>query len=391
MSSDSDLSILTAFNLLQLLIPFLVGVSLSAKHMRHYRVPALLVLIASVLMLLDMGYGALAPALSFLRLPSITGVFINNSIHSMLGVSTVLLLMSAVVVRRGSPPATVTLDTDRTSRVPAHRGALIATLGLISFLLPPVGLLAWILGARDLRAMREGRMATTGKDSTLVGMILGIIVCTVFILALLTAGCFILGVSSSTMLSVPSGLRTLVQFGVGISFTVLLLWRDRKAALLMFIASILVLLPMAYGFIVSLWLPTGGPLPDLALISGSVLGVLTLSLLLLLIGAAFSGCRHRSPGSTEEEAQQSTHHHGSPVLALGLVSLLAIQPLGIMAWVLGVQDLRAMHEGRMNPEGRTATLVGTVLGIISVVLFLAALSALAFTVTHVFERYRPFH
>lgn len=46
MPSGSDLSILTALNLLQLLIPFLVGVSLSAKHMRPYRVPALLVLIA---------------------------------------------------------------------------------------------------------------------------------------------------------------------------------------------------------------------------------------------------------------------------------------------------------------------------------------------------------
>jgi len=62
-----------------------------------------------------------------------------------------------------------------------------------------------------------------------------------------------------------------------------------------------------------------------------------------------------------------------------------------MAWVLGVQDLRAMREGRMNPEGRAATLAGTVLGIVAVALLLAALSALAFTITYFVEHHRPFH
>ncbi len=61
-----------------------------------------------------------------------------------------------------------------------HRGGLILTLGLLSFVLcfplgPASGVLAWILGTQDLRAMRRGTMDPAGRGSTETGRILGLI------------------------------------------------------------------------------------------------------------------------------------------------------------------------------------------------------------------------
>jgi hypothetical protein len=71
------------------------------------------------------------------------------------------------------------------------RGALVLTLGIISlagslmsfmlyvvplWLIPMgLGITGWIIGQRDLRAMREGAMDNTNQAMTLVGMILSII------------------------------------------------------------------------------------------------------------------------------------------------------------------------------------------------------------------------
>lgn len=394
MPSSSDLSILTVLSILQLTIPFLTGVALSAKYFGQHRVPAILALTASVLMLMETAYGALSPVLSFSGLASITGVLINNSVHGVFDTLIILLLMSAVFVERGPSRITPATNTDRSPTVPqktAHRGALVLTLGLVALLLPPLGMLAWALGARDLKAMRQGRMDASGRDGTLIGMILGVIVSLVFVLALIVVAVLLVGVSSSTMLIVPVALRSLVILVAGITLGLLLLRRSRKAAAFLFTASGLVLLPIAYGFITTLWIGSHGLIPRLALINGITLAVSTLALFLVLTGAAFSGRRSPASNYSQDTPPKPAHHHGSLVLVLGLVSLLAIQPLGIVPWILGVQDLRAMREGRMNPEGRTATLVGTALGIIAVVLFLAALTALAFTVTYFVEHYRPFH
>jgi hypothetical protein len=62
-----------------------------------------------------------------------------------------------------------------------HRGGLILALGILSFLTtflmvcPVLSFLAWTMGTRDLREMREGRMDPSGMGMTQAGMVLGMI------------------------------------------------------------------------------------------------------------------------------------------------------------------------------------------------------------------------
>ena len=61
------------------------------------------------------------------------------------------------------------------------------------------------------------------------------------------------------------------------------------------------------------------------------------------------------------------------MLALGILSLIGalfLVPLGIVAWILGARDLRAMNEGRMDSAGRTLTQIGLVFGIAGAVAWL---------------------
>ena len=62
-------------------------------------------------------------------------------------------------------------------------------------------------------------------------------------------------------------------------------------------------------------------------------------------------------------------HRGTTVLVLGIVSLVCSCVIcGIIAWVMGKNDLRAMDAGQMDPSGRGTTNVGKILGMISVIL-----------------------
>jgi hypothetical protein len=71
-------------------------------------------------------------------------------------------------------------------------------------------------------------------------------------------------------------------------------------------------------------------------------------------------------------------HRAGAVLAMGVISLsslvlitcsgmMAVGPmfLGPIAWIWGRADLRAMREGRMDPEGEGQTRAGMICGIIS--------------------------
>lgn len=62
-------------------------------------------------------------------------------------------------------------------------------------------------------------------------------------------------------------------------------------------------------------------------------------------------------------------HRATLVLILGIVGLLCCMPVGIVAWVLGHQDLKDMDAGVMDPAGRGTTQAGKILGMISVILF----------------------
>ena len=71
-------------------------------------------------------------------------------------------------------------------------------------------------------------------------------------------------------------------------------------------------------------------------------------------------------------------HRGPLILVLGLVGMICCctVPLGVVtgviALVLGAQDLRAMERGQMDPQGRGMVIAGMIFGAISILLGLAA-------------------
>ncbi|HIN84251.1 MAG TPA: DUF4190 domain-containing protein [Phycisphaerales bacterium] len=61
-------------------------------------------------------------------------------------------------------------------------------------------------------------------------------------------------------------------------------------------------------------------------------------------------------------------HRGTMILVFGILGLLVCMPLGIVAWVMGSADLKAMDAGTMDPDGRSSTQAGKILGIIATLL-----------------------
>ena len=61
-------------------------------------------------------------------------------------------------------------------------------------------------------------------------------------------------------------------------------------------------------------------------------------------------------------------HRGAVILTLGIVGLVICFICGIIAWVMGREDLRQMDMGQMDPSGRGLTQAGTICGMISVIL-----------------------
>ncbi len=69
------------------------------------------------------------------------------------------------------------------------------------------------------------------------------------------------------------------------------------------------------------------------------------------------------PANRFPESSQAT-----TILVLGVLSLVCLPILGPVAWVLGNQELRAIHEGRRDPANRSTANAGKILGIIGSVL-----------------------
>lgn len=63
-------------------------------------------------------------------------------------------------------------------------------------------------------------------------------------------------------------------------------------------------------------------------------------------------------------------HRGTLILVLGILGLVICFPCGIAAWIMGNGDLRQMDAGQMDPEGRSLTQAGKIVGIIATVLAL---------------------
>jgi len=71
-----------------------------------------------------------------------------------------------------------------------HRGGMILALGILGLLVCAVlGIIAWVLGNKDLEAMRMGIMDPSGRDLTQAGKICGMIASILLIVA--AVGCLI--------------------------------------------------------------------------------------------------------------------------------------------------------------------------------------------------------
>ncbi len=66
-------------------------------------------------------------------------------------------------------------------------------------------------------------------------------------------------------------------------------------------------------------------------------------------------------------------HRGGVVLALGILGIVVCFICGIIAWVMGNNDLREMAAGTMDPAGRGLTQAGKICGMIGVILTIAVL------------------
>ena len=61
-------------------------------------------------------------------------------------------------------------------------------------------------------------------------------------------------------------------------------------------------------------------------------------------------------------------HRGVAVLVLGIIGIVLCFICGIIAWVMGKNDLKEMDAGTMDPAGRGMTNAGKICGMIGVIL-----------------------
>ena len=62
------------------------------------------------------------------------------------------------------------------------------------------------------------------------------------------------------------------------------------------------------------------------------------------------------------------------VLAFGIISFFVCAPIfGPMAMIMGGNDLKKIDAGRMDPEGRSMTQIGRILGMVATILFVLAI------------------
>ncbi len=76
-----------------------------------------------------------------------------------------------------------------------------------------------------------------------------------------------------------------------------------------------------------------------------------------------------APIGPQYSTQQTLRpHRGGMILALGILGLVCCFICGIIAWVMGSNDLKEMAAGRMDTSGQGLTQAGKICGMISVIL-----------------------
>ena len=66
--------------------------------------------------------------------------------------------------------------------------------------------------------------------------------------------------------------------------------------------------------------------------------------------------------------QSLTPHRGTLILVLGILGLVCCIICGIIAWVMGNNDLKQMAAGTMDPSGEGLTKAGKICGMVGVIL-----------------------
>lgn len=74
------------------------------------------------------------------------------------------------------------------------------------------------------------------------------------------------------------------------------------------------------------------------------------------------------------EGQYLKPHRGTTVLVLGILGIVVCFICGIIAWVMGNNDLREMAAGTMDRTGEELTKAGKICGMIGTILAIVGLS-----------------
>ncbi len=84
-----------------------------------------------------------------------------------------------------------------------------------------------------------------------------------------------------------------------------------------------------------------------------------------------------------EARRQMEPHRDSTILVFGILGFIICLVFGILAWVMGKNDLDKMDRGLMDPAGRSTTKTGKLLGMISTIIAAAGLglATLIFIIT----------
>ena len=80
-----------------------------------------------------------------------------------------------------------------------------------------------------------------------------------------------------------------------------------------------------------------------------------------------------APAGPQGPSQAVAPHRGVLILVLGILGIVCCFICGIVAWVMGNNDLQAMAAGRMDREGQGLTQAGKICGMIGVILAIIAL------------------
>ena len=85
----------------------------------------------------------------------------------------------------------------------------------------------------------------------------------------------------------------------------------------------------------------------------------------------------QQPPVATAQAQAPVHsvapHRGVLILVLGILGIVCCFICGIIAWVMGNNDMREIDAGRMDPTGRGLTQAGKICGIVGIILSIVAI------------------